>query len=214
MNTDIEEITKFLHTMSNLKHLLRFKGMPGWENTAIDRWDSVAEHSYRMALMAVLYHPYIESKPNLEKTLKMILVHDIVELIANDYSPMKGHNGAGGHAFDMNAYKNKYERESVAAQIIFRDLPQATKEDCIALWKEYADTKLKDSEASSESKYAYALDKLEAGMQIVDWKENINKWTPERTERSSKYTEEWTKYDKTLSEVAEIIKAEMKGMEM
>src|SRR3989304_2706645 len=111
MNTDITKITKFLHTMANLKKRLRFKDMPGWENANIDRWDSVAEHSYRMALMAVLYHPYLEQKPDLGKTLKMILVHDIVELIANDYSPMCRPCGASTPRFEMTASKDKYERE-------------------------------------------------------------------------------------------------------
>lgn len=213
MNTDIIQITKFLHTMNNLKHLLRYQGMPGWEGVQIDRWDSVAEHTYRMALMAMLYHPYIESKPNLERTLKMILVHDIVELIANDYSPMRGHNGAGGHAFDMNAYKDKYERESAAADIIFKDLPVDLKNECIGLWQEYAGTKLKGIDATAEGKYAYALDKLEAGMQIIDWKDKEFDWNAERTERNVKYTNEWAKYDPSLLQVAEFLKSEMQSME-
>lgn len=200
--------------MKNLKNLLRFKGMPGWEdNTLITRWDSVAEHSYRMALMAVLYHSYIESKPNLEKTLKMILVHDIVELVANDYSPMKGHGGAGGHAFDLNAYKDKFERECAAAKIVFGELPDKLKNECIDLWCEYAESKLKKENASPEGRYAYALDKLEAMMQIVDWKDTLPSWEAERTDRSFKYAEEWTKYDKSLLEVTECLKSEMRQME-
>ena len=211
---DIAHVTEFLHTMQNLKNLLRFKGMPGWENnTLIQRWDSVAEHSYRMALMAVLYYPYIDSKPNLEKTLKMILVHDIVELVANDYSPMKGHNGAGGHAFDANAYKDKFEREGAAAQIIFSGLPGELKNECISLWREYAETKIKGEDATPEGRYAYALDKLEATMQIVDWGEKANEWNSERTEKSFAYAYEWSKYDKTLSEVCQILKSEMKKIE-
>ncbi|OHA93393.1 MAG: hypothetical protein A3H52_02640 [Candidatus Zambryskibacteria bacterium RIFCSPLOWO2_02_FULL_39_26] len=213
MNTDITKITKFLHTMANLKKQLRFKNMPGWENANIDRWDSVAEHSYRMALMAVLYHPYLEQKPDLGKTLKMILVHDIVELIANDYSPMRSHGGAGGHAFDIRAYKDKYEREKVAAGIIFKDLPESSMNECISLWTEYAGTKLKKTHATLEGKYAYALDKLEAEMQIVDWKNSIINWTSERTSRSSDYVIEWTEYEKALSEVEKILKSEMIEME-
>ncbi len=213
MKKDVIEITKFLHSMHNLKQLLRFKGMPGWDNTSIDRWDSVAEHSYRMALMAVLYHQYIKPKPNLEQVLKMILVHDIVELIANDYSPMKGHNNAGGHAFNDKAYEDKYERENAAANLIFKDLPQKIKKECIYLWKEYANAKLHKEKATKESKYAYALDKLEAGMQIIDWNDKNVTWSTDRTERTIKYIKEWSNYDKTLKTVAEILELEIKMME-
>ena len=213
MKKDIVEITKFLHTLYNLKQLLRFKGMPGWDNTSIDRWDSVAEHSYRMAIMAVLYHPYIKPRPNLEEVLKMILVHDIVELIANDYSPMKGHNNAGGHAFNNKAYKDKYERENLAANLIFKDLPKKIKKECISLWKEYANAKLYREKATKESRYAYALDKLEAGIQIVDWKDKNIKWDSERTERTIKYIKEWSSYDKTLKTIAKILESEIKKME-
>ncbi len=213
MQTDsLEKITSFLHHMHAMKMALRYKGMPNWENTGIERWDSVAEHSYRMALMAVLYHPYIDEKPNLEKTLKMILVHDIVELLANDFSPMRTHDGAGGHAFDDQAYKTKYDRENDAAEKLFAELPTELGTECVALWKEYAQTKLIPNESTAEGRYAYALDKLEAEMQIVDWAGG-GLWNSEKTEHSVAYTNEWTSYDPALSHVAQILGREMKNIE-
>ena len=113
----------------------------------------------------------------------------------------------------MRAYKDKYEREKAAAGIIFKDLPESSINECISLWTEYAGTKLKKAHATLEGKYAYALDKLEAEMQIVDWKNSITNWTSERTSRSSDYVIEWTEYEKALSEVEKILKSEMIEME-
>ena len=75
-NEDLIKILKFSHEIYKVKNLLRYKGMPGWENDNIERWDSVAEHSYRMALMSVMISPYLQEKINLEKVLKIILLSE------------------------------------------------------------------------------------------------------------------------------------------
>ena len=209
---ELEQILGFLHQMSAVKNLLRYKGMPGWEHAHIERWDSVAEHQWRFALMAVMYHKYIADKPDLLKTVKMILVHDIVELLAVDYSPVATHKGAGGHAFSDKAYTTKFEREEAAAHEIFRSLPEEQRDECIALWREYAMTKLEPETSTPEGRYAYALDKLEAQIQIVDWNGG-GTWTAERTEQSKKYAGEWSAYDPALSYVCNLLVEEMRRFE-
>ena len=83
MKRDIENILSFLKLSERLKCELRHS----WLSNG--RQESVAEHSYQMALMAILIHPHLDQKPNLEKTLKMALVHDLVEAIVGDVPFLK-----------------------------------------------------------------------------------------------------------------------------
>lgn len=205
-NDDLKKILAFSHTLYGVKNILRFKGMPGW--TIIpERWDSVAEHSYRRALLAVMLAPYLEKPVQLERVLKMILVHDIVELAAEDFSPISSHNGAGGHAFNMDAFKVKYEREAAAGKKLFAELPESLGKEFFSLWEEYAGTKAFPENATDEGRFAYALDKIEAAMQIVDWAPMINDWS--HTTKSRTYTTTWSQYDETLAKFAKLVEDEM-----
>lgn len=74
----IKKILKFLALSEKLKSELRHS----WLSNG--RRESVAEHSWQMAIMSMLIHPHLEKPVDLEKTLKMILVHDLVESITGD----------------------------------------------------------------------------------------------------------------------------------
>lgn len=211
MSTKIEDarkILEFTHTLSGIKNLLRFKGMPYWEDADWERWDSVAEHSYRMAMLAVLISPYLEVPVNLEKVLKMTLVHDIVELITNDHSPMAKHLDGGGHAFDPKAFADKYERETKAAEFIFKDLPNETRDEFIGLFREYIGTKASPESATPEGKFAYALDKIEAVIQIIDWRKPKSNWSKDHYDKSMSYMNEWSNYDPSLIDICGLIQQE------
>lgn len=205
---DLVKILNFTHEMQKVKHLLRFKGMPGWENQSIERWDSVAEHSYRMALLAVMVAPYLKEQIILEKVLKMILVHDIVEIMALDYSPMASHGNGGGHAFNHDAFMEKYNREIQAANNIFKDLPEELSNEFIGLFTEYINTKANKDLSTCEGRFAYALDKIEATIQIIDWKKESKNWEKERFEKSMEYMHTWSDYDPALKSFADLIEKE------
>ena len=206
------KILNFTHEMYKIKNLLRFKGMPGWENDNIERWDSVAEHSYRMALLAVMLAPYLSTKVSLEKVLKIILIHDIVEIQALDYSPMASHGNGGGHAFNKDAFQEKYEREMAAAETIFKELPENLHKEFVALFTEYINTKANKNISTSEGRFAYALDKLEATIQIVDWKKESKNWDKEKFEKSMDYMHMWTDYEPTLKNFAHLVEQEAKDL--
>lgn len=208
MDKQLKLILAFAHDLHGLKTLLRFRGMPGWENAHWERWDSVAEHSYRMALLAVLISPHLKSALNLEKTLKMILIHDIVELVTNDFSPMEEHGGAGGHAFSKQAFANKYDREMAASKMIFKKLPPKQSKEFQLLFKEYINTKAYPTKATPEGKFAYALDKIEATIQIVDWRKTKNDWPQDHFKKSISYLFEWASYDPALKLFCKMIKKE------
>ncbi len=212
MQENLIKILQFTHELQKVKNLLRFKGMPGWENENIERWDSVAEHSYRMALLAVMISPYIQERVSLEKVLKMILIHDIVEITALDYSPMASHGNGGGHAFDNNAFTEKYKREMNSARHIFKDLPEDLSNEFINLFTEYISTKADKDNSTAEGRFAYALDKIEATIQIIDWRKDSKNWPEEGFNKSMIYMHEWSDYDLTLKSFTNLVEQEAKNL--
>jgi putative hydrolases of HD superfamily len=211
-NEDLVKILNFSHEIYKVKNLLRYKGMPGWENDNIERWDSVAEHSYRMALMAVMISPYLEEKINLEKVLKMILIHDIVEILALDYSPIGSHGNGGGHAFNENAFQEKYKREMTAAENIFKNLPNDLYKDFLGLFTEYISTKADEKNATNEGRLAYALDKIEATVQIIDWRKESKNWEINNFTKQMEYMHKWADYDLNLKNLANLVEIEAKKL--
>ena len=65
-----------------LAEKLKFELRHSWLSNG--RQESVAEHTWQMSLMAVLVYRHLEKPVNLEHTLKMIIVHDLVEAEAGD----------------------------------------------------------------------------------------------------------------------------------
>lgn len=208
---DLPKILEFSHLLFGLKNLLRFKGMPYWEDADWMRWDSVAEHSYRMAMLAVMLEPYLQKRVDLLKVLKMVLIHDVVELTTSDYSPMGENRDAGGHAFSDKAFATKYERETAAARYIFDKLGELG-DEFEKLFIEYINTKARPECATSEGKFAYALDKIEAVIQIVDYRSVKKNWSKEHYGKSIVYMREWCEYDSGLLAFCDLVASEGLGI--
>lgn len=148
----LSNILQFLHVSEGLKKLLRHS----WLSSG--RQESVAEHTWRMSLMAITLHRQIESKVELGHVLEMITVHDLAEIVTSDY-----------HAFE-DVPSNKHELEAAGLKIVVKDLDQSTQEKIIMLWEEFEEGK------TAEAKFAIALDKLEVLIQHNEadtstWKE-------------------------------------------
>jgi putative hydrolase of HD superfamily len=94
--------------------------------------------------MAVLLEEYAAEPVNLLKTIKMLLVHDIVEIDAGDT-----------FAYDTAGYADKDDREQKAAERIFGLLPEEQGREFRNLWEEF------EARQTPESKYANALDRLQ-----------------------------------------------------
>ncbi len=139
--TDLSNIHQFLHISEGLKKLLRHS----WLSDG--RQESVAEHTWRMSLMAIALHSKIESKVDLGHVLEMITVHDLAEIIATDF-----------HAF-KDVPSNKHELEEKGLREVVKDLDAPTQTKIISLWQEFEDR------VTEEAKFANALDKLEVLIQ-------------------------------------------------
>ena len=88
------------------------------------RFENAAEHAWRLALMALVLGEYVNEKIDLAKIIKMILIHDIVEIDAGDTI-----------VYDTKSRTEAQEKESLAAERILASCPR-TKNTFITLWKE------------------------------------------------------------------------------
>ena len=152
--SEIRTILDFLALAERLKCELRHS----WLSNG--RQESVAEHSWQMALMAMLMHRHLEGRVDLGKTLKMILTHDLVEAEVGDVP-----------YFDRSERKaKKAARERAAIELIRTRLGGAVGQEIYDLWHEY------EAKQTLEAKFAGALDHLEVQAQhnLAD----IRTWTP------------------------------------
>lgn len=108
------------------------------------RFENDAEHSWHLALMAFLLAEHIEEKVDLLKVMKMVLMHDIVEIDAGDT-----------YCYDEQAKLDKREREEKCAERIFTMLPEDQAQEMFALWEEF------EQMETPEARYAAALDRLQ-----------------------------------------------------
>jgi putative hydrolase of HD superfamily len=107
------------------------------------RHENSAEHSWHLAMMALTLAEHANVEVNLLSVLKMLLVHDIVEIDAGDT-----------YCYDAVGSEDKVEREELAARRIFGLLPEDQSAELHALWTEF------EARATPEAKFAAALDRL------------------------------------------------------
>lgn len=113
------------------------------------RRESVAEHSWQMALMAMVMHRHLEHPVDLSRTLQMIIVHDLVEAEVGDVP-----------FFEKGERKEKKaEREAVAMEKIRDLLGGDGGMELAELWWEF------EARETPEAKFAGALDNLEVQLQ-------------------------------------------------
>lgn len=109
-----------------------------------NRKENDAEHSWHIAVMAFLLEEYADSAVDTFKVMKMLLIHDVVEIDAGDT-----------YCYDDEGYKTKSDREEKSAQRVFGLLPDDQKKEFYGLWREFEDGQ------TNEAKFAGVLDKLQ-----------------------------------------------------
>ena len=125
------------------------------------RRESVAEHTWRVSLMAMLIEPFLNRAVDSARLLKMIIVHDLVEAEATDIPAFDTMNNA-------ELKKQKQINEIKAIEKIRDTLQGSLGEDVYNLWMEF------EHKETFEAKVANALDKLEA--QIQHNEADISTW--------------------------------------
>ncbi len=107
------------------------------------RRENSAEHSWHLAMMALVLAEHANQPIDPLHTLKLVLAHDIVEIDAGDT-----------YAYDPDGHAGKDERERKAARRIFGLLPADQAKELSRLWEEY------EGQKTPESRFALALDRL------------------------------------------------------
>lgn len=139
--SELEGVLEFLRSAGRLKDTLR----SSW--TAEGRPESVAQHTWRLCLMALVL---ADRYPDVDfaRLVKICIVHDLGEAIGGDVPAIEQVPGES---------KAAQEREDLLQ--LLRPLPERTREEITALWDEY------EAASSPEARLAKALDKLETIMQ-------------------------------------------------
>ena len=136
---------EFIVELDKLKQVLRRTMVIGES-----RRENSAEHSWHVGVMAALLAEYAPGEADLERTLTMLLVHDVVEIDAGDT-----------FVFDDAAMADKEERELRAAERLFGLLPPDQAGRLRGLWDEF------EAGATVEARFANALDRFHALLQNV-----------------------------------------------
>jgi len=113
-----------------------------------NRHENDAEHSWHLAMMAMVLAGHANKPIDVLKVVQMVLIHDIVEIDAGDtfmYDTQKDHT-------------NTYE-ELAAAKRIFGLLPEEQAAAFIAVWQEF------EAGVTDEAKFARAMDRFEPLLQ-------------------------------------------------
>ena len=76
MNKDAVALLSFIKAAEKLKVELRHS-----YTSSIDRKESVAEHSWMLGLMAMLFFDFVDLKVDKLKVMKMVIIHDLAELL-------------------------------------------------------------------------------------------------------------------------------------
>lgn len=146
---------QFILEIDKLKSILRQSYLLNKE-----RHENSAEHSWHLAMMAIVLQEYSNQEVDLLHVLKMLLVHDVVEIDAGDT-----------YCYDEQANSDKAEREQKAANRIFALLPPDQERELRSLWEEF------EARRTPEAKFANALDRLMPMMHNYytrgkSWREN------------------------------------------
>lgn len=135
--TRLEQQLAFVLEIDKLKQVARRTRLL----TGDARFENSAEHSWHLALMAVVLAEHSNEPVDVGRLVKMLLVHDLVEIDAGD-TPAYGEQG------------DKAALEAAAAERIFGLLPEDQRTEFTSLWREF------EGRATAESRFANAIDRV------------------------------------------------------
>ena len=134
------QFSEFITELDKLKAVKRQITLP-LDN---DRQENSAEHSWHVALMATTLAPFAAQPIDISLVVRMILIHDVVEIDAGDL-----------FAFQEAAeHEAQAEKELAAAKRIFGLLPAPLNQELLALWLEFEEAETPDAE------FAKAMDRV------------------------------------------------------
>jgi putative hydrolase of HD superfamily len=200
----LKQFMDFASELEKLKKLERFKGQPFWRDyPEIPRYESVADHTWRLGMLVLMFSEQLSQKIDLEKALKMVLVHDLPEIITGDWSPI-GEDGTGQSTYALNPKKahEKHAGEEVAARQLFSMLPEDLAKEFYNIWLDY------DLQTSFEAKVVKSLDKIEALLQVSQYRHGH--LFEKHLAFNISYALKWSDIDPAISKFGNMIVDDMK----
>lgn len=144
---------EFCILLDNMKKIKRQTRLIGSEEREDD-----AQHSYHVAMMAIVLEKYSDEKIDINKVVKMLLIHDLVELYAGD-----------APAYDKKANEDKEMRELLALEKVFNLLDPELENELKLLWLEF------EKGVTPEAKFANSIDRLQPVLN--NFKNNGDSWS-------------------------------------
>lgn len=155
MKENLEKCFEFIIEIEKLKNIKR-KVKP----VGLERYENSAEHSWQVSLLALVLAKFSDEEVDIDKVIKMLLVHEIGEIDADDT-----------FFFDEAGRLDAKEKELESVKRIFALLPEEAGNEFLEIWKEFefGDTK--------EAKFARAIDRAMPVLQNLynnrqSWDEN------------------------------------------
>tara|TARA_Y100001934_G_C12346137_1_gene772910 strand:- start:808 stop:1398 length:591 start_codon:yes stop_codon:yes gene_type:complete len=184
MIKDIQSTITFILEMEKLKGVLR-KIKPVGQN----RYENSAEHSWQIALFALAMQPYANEDVDITKVLKMLLLHDIVEIDTGDTI-----------VYDDGDAQMRHQAEKQAAKRLFALLPDSIGAEFESLWHEF------ENEKTPEAKYARGMDRV---LPILQNLNNSGQSWVENGIRKEQVLEKNAKVEKACSMLWTMVKKEL-----
>ncbi|XP_075859109.1 5'-deoxynucleotidase HDDC2 isoform X1 [Microcebus murinus] len=146
-------LLQFLRLVGQLKRVPR----TGWIYRNVEQPESVSDHMYRMAVMAMVTK---DDHLNKDRCVRLALVHDMAECIVGDIAPA-----------DNIPKEEKHRREEEAMKQITQLLPENLGKEFYELWEvsEY------ETQSTAEAKFVKQLDQLEMILQASEYEDLENK---------------------------------------
>jgi putative hydrolase of HD superfamily len=151
----MQQIINFILELEKLKGVTR-KVRP----VGLDRYENSAEHSWQLAMLAVALARYAESPIDINRVIRMLLVHDIGEIDTGDTM-----------VFVEGGWEERKAAELAAVRRIFGMLPEEEGAGFLALWQEF------EGGETPEARFARAVDRAMPVLQNLaneggSWREN------------------------------------------
>ncbi|MFZ7136795.1 MAG: HD domain-containing protein [archaeon] len=161
------DLVKFLEISGSLKRIQR----TGWVDIGVHAPESVADHTFRTAVLCMLYADL--NNLDTSKMLKMALIHDLPEAIIGDLMPSQ-----------KTAQTKKDEKDAICD--ILSLLAENQRAEYFAIWTEYKQGKTKEAKATRQ------LDKIEMALQAKEYEHRgHDKKSLERFVKSAQQFTEW-----------------------
>ena len=151
----MQQIVDFVLELDKLKAVTR-KTRP----LSLDRYENPAEHSWQIAMLAASLVPHAAEPIDIDRVIRMLLVHDIGEIDTGDTI-----------AYAIGGWTERKAAELAAVTRIFGLLPEKQRDAYLALWREF------EAGETAESRFANAADRampvlLNLANNGQSWREN------------------------------------------